>query len=84
MGILRTIKNEHVLFENTADGCVVAIHENDAKKIKTYYKKYKGKKDKPSELVACHPFIFDEEFESNKIDFSSTIQVEISVLSKLK
>lgn len=84
MGILRSIKNEHVLFENTNLECVVAIHESDAKKIKAYFKKYKAKKDKPKELVSGHLFIYDEEFESNKIDFSKTVEFEIKDLSKIK
>ncbi|WP_075602972.1 hypothetical protein [Saccharicrinis aurantiacus] len=84
MGILRSIKNEHILFENTALECVVAIHESEVKKIKTYFKKYKGKKEKPSELVNGYLFIYDEEFESNKIDFSKVVEFEIRDLSKIK
>ncbi len=84
MGILRSIKNEHIIYEDTQKGILIAIHEKDTKIIKAYHKKYKGKKDKPNYTVEGFKFVFDEEFESHKIDFTKAFNFQIKNLSKAK
>ncbi len=82
MGILRSIKNEHIIYEETNEGILIAVHENDAKTIKNYFKKYKGKKEKPNDTVSGYKFIYDEEFQSHKIDFTKVFTFQIKNLSK--
>lgn len=77
MGVLRTIKSDYEIYENTVLECLVAIQRDDCKKIKAYRKKNKGQKDKPSALIAGYKFVMDEEFNSLKIDFSEELQFEI-------
>ena len=71
---------EHIVYEHTKEGRLVAIEKEQSKKIGQFFKKYKGKKAKPSDKVKGHWFIMDEEYNSLKIDFSEEIKVEIKEL----
>lgn len=66
------------------EGFLVAIEKLESKKIGLYYKKYKGKKDKPKEFVNGFKFILDKEFNSLKIDFENPLRLEIHLLKKVK
>jgi hypothetical protein len=63
---------------------LVAIEKSESKKIGSYHKKYKGKKDKPKEYIKGFKFILDEEFNSLKIDFSQELNFDINRLIKVK
>lgn len=84
MSILRNSKNEFEIYENQSKGILVAINKADAKTIKAYYKKYKGKTNPPREKIKGNPFIMDKEFESLKVDFSTTGNYNILDLQKFK
>ncbi len=84
MGILRNITSEFDTYENQTEGKLVAIHREHVKNIKAYFKKYKGKTDKPKEQVPGHPFILDEEYDSLKIDFDTVEQYAIRDLERFK
>jgi len=84
MGILRNIKSDYEVYENTTLGCLVAIERNDCKQIKAYRKKYKGKEPLPDEVVKGYKFVMDEEFESLKIDFTQQFDFQIKDLVNAK
>ncbi|MCT4591743.1 MAG: hypothetical protein N4A71_28240 [Carboxylicivirga sp.] len=84
MGILRNIKSDYEIYENTVQECLVAIERNDCKQIKAYRKKYKGKEPLPSQVIEGYKFIMDEEFESLKIDFTQKLKFEIKDLVNVK
>ncbi|MCU4174809.1 hypothetical protein [Carboxylicivirga sp. N1Y90] len=84
MGILRTIKSDYEMYENSALECFVAIQRDDCKEIKAFNKKNKGQKNKPSQKIKGFKFVMDEEFESLKIDFTTEHQFEIRDLAKVK
>ncbi len=84
MGILRTIKSEYEMYENTKLKCLVAIERDNCKTIKAYFKKNKGKKSLPNDTVPGFMFVNDDEFDSLKIDFEKPLKFEISSLVKAK
>ncbi|GAF04463.1 hypothetical protein [Saccharicrinis fermentans] len=84
MGILRTIKSDYEIYENHKKECLVAIEREDAKKIKIYYKKHKGKQNMPDDIIPGFKFVKDEEFDSLKIDFAHPLTFKIRDLSKVK
>ena len=84
MRILRTIKSDYQIYENHKTECLVALEEEDAKKVKAFYKKNKGKKNMPNDIISGFKFIKDEEFDSLKIDFTHPLTFEIRDLSKVK
>ncbi|TLX72585.1 hypothetical protein E9993_17260 [Labilibacter sediminis] len=84
MGILRTIKSDYEMYENQKLECLVAIQREDCKMIKSFFKKYKGKKDMPNDQIPGYKFVMDEEFESLKIDFENKYEFEIRDLVKVK
>ncbi len=83
MGLLRTIKSEYEFYESMDQECIVAIERTDCQKIKAFFKRNKGIKPLPSELITGYKMILDEEFDSLKIDFSNTFEFEIKNLHKL-
>jgi hypothetical protein len=80
MSILPFKNVEHVIYEYISEGKLIAVEKEESKKISIFFKKYKGKKAKPSDKVKAHWFVMDEEYNSLKIDFSSEIEVEIKEL----
>ncbi len=84
MTVLRTIKSDYEMYENQRLECLVAIERGDCKLIKAYFKKYKGKQDKPKDKVSGFKFVMDEEFDSLKIDFETKLDFEIRDLTKVK
>lgn len=82
MPIIKKSENEHLVYEHAELGILVAITKDEAKAIKKFWKQYKGKKDVPNDTVKGHPFVFDEEQESLKIDFASEGSYEIKFLQK--
>ena len=84
MGILRNIKSDYEIYENTELECLVAIERDTCKQVKAYRKKYKGKQPLPSQTIEGFKFVMDEEFESLKIDFSEKLSFEIRDLVNVK
>ncbi|WP_075591363.1 hypothetical protein [Labilibacter marinus] len=84
MGILRSIKSDYNMYENTALECFVAINADNAKLIKAFFKKYKGKKIIPNDTIAGYKFVLDEEFDSLKIEFEKEYEFNIKDLKKVK
>jgi hypothetical protein len=80
MPILPFQNVEHLVYEHQSAGKLVAIEKEESKKVGAFFKKYKGKKSKPSEKVTGFWFVLDEEHNSLKIDFSEEIQIEIKEL----
>ncbi len=72
------------MYEYQSLECLVAIERGEAKKIKAFRKKYKGKNDKPGDTVSGYKFVVDEEFDSLKIDFSEQFDLEIRHLVNVK
>jgi len=84
MGVIRLIKSDYQFYEHTSLECLVAIEGDDCKLIKDYFKKYKGKTEKPNDEVPGFKMIKDEEFESLKIDFEHPFKFKIKDLVKVK
>ena len=64
MGVIRLIKSDYEMYENQHLECLVAIEKENCKAVKSYFKKYKGKQEKPNDKVAGFKFVMDEEFGS--------------------
>lgn len=73
---------EHIVYEHTKEGVLVAIEKENSKKIGAFFKAYKGKKKVPNDKINGFKFILDEEFDSLKIDFSTELEFEIQYLKK--
>lgn len=84
MPIIRNTKIDFEIYENQSEGILVAINRVDVDRIKAYSKKHKGKKNAPREKVNGNPFVLDEEFDSLKVDYTTTKSYFISELQKFK
>lgn len=84
MEILRTIKSDYEMYENQRLECLVAIDREECNVIKSYFKKYKGKKEQPKDKVSGFKFVTDKEFDSLKIDFENKLEFQIKDLVKVK
>lgn len=84
MDVLRTIKSDYEMYENQILECLVAIQQDDCKVVKSFFKKYKGKKIVPNDTVSGFKFVNDEEFGTLKIDFETKCNFKIKDLSKVK
>ena len=82
MATLKSFENNEVVYENQEKGILFSVDRETSKIISQYFKKYKGKKDKPKELVDGFVFLFDEEQESLKVDYSKKVSFEIKNLKK--
>lgn len=82
MPILRKDENSHLIYEAQSLGQLIAIAKADQSLIKKFWKSYKGKSSVPADKISGHPMILDEEFQTLKIDFDQTIEVEIRDLVK--
>lgn len=80
MGIIRKEENAYLIYEEQELGQLVAIHKDDQKAIKKYWKS----KDKSAveQLVKGFPFVMTEEQETLKIDFSEAHEYTIAHLKK--
>jgi len=84
MGLLRTIKSNFEMFDNKNLDCLVAIQQDQCKDVKSFFKKYKGKKNIPNDTIQGFKFIKDEEFGSLKIDFETKYTFNVKDLYKVK
>ncbi|WP_430935092.1 hypothetical protein [Saccharicrinis sp. 156] len=84
MGILRTVKSDYEIYENSKLECLIAVEREECKKVKSFFKKNKGKKPLPNATVSGFKFIKDAEFDSLKIDFDHPLKFEIRDLVKAK
>lgn len=73
---------EHIVYEHTKEGMLVAIENENSKKISEYFKANKGAKKLPNDKINGYKFILDDEFNSLKIDFSEEFDFEIQYLKK--
>ncbi len=70
-------------YEHT-DGFLVAIEQEESKKIGAFLKQYKSQKKQPNDTINGYKFIIDEEFNSLKIDFENPTLFQIKDLQKVK
>jgi hypothetical protein len=82
MTLLKKAGGEHIIYEHQELGVLVAIAKENTSVIKKYWKKYKGKKNIPSETVQGNPFVYNEEQESLVIDFTTEQAYVIDLLKK--
>ena len=73
---------EHIVYEHTKKGMLVAIEKENSKKISEYFKTNKGAKKLPNDKINGYRFIMDEEYNSLKIDFDTEFDFEIQYLKK--
>jgi len=82
MGIIKKTGGEHLIYEDSKNGCLIAIEKEAQKAIKNYWKRNKGKQDPSNEVIDAYLLIHDEEQNSLKINFENRIAVEIQYLKK--
>ena len=80
MPILPFQNKEHTIYENLSEGMLVAISEENSKKVAEFFKKNKGKKKLPQTKIKGFIFVMDEEYNSLKIDFTKEIDFLIKDL----
>ena len=73
---------EHIVYEHTKEGMLVAIEKENAKKISAYFKVNKGAKKLPNDKINGFKFIMDDEYHTLKIDFETEFDFEIQYLKK--
>lgn len=73
---------EHIVYEHTKEGMLVAIEKENSKKIGEYFKVNKESKKLPNDKINGYKFIMDEEYNSLKIDFETEFDFEIQHLKK--
>ena len=74
MNLLGSKKKGEVVYEHSSLSVLVALTFEDSCIVKDYIKKYKNKKNLPSEKINGFKFQVDQEFDSLKIDFSKTYE----------
>jgi len=86
MPILRTIKSDYHFYHHQGFDLFVAVDDENKQIISTYWKTNKGKQQAtlPGLKVTGYKLVFDEEFQSLKIDFTSTFQFEARELHPTK
>jgi hypothetical protein len=86
MPVLRTIKSEYEFFHNEKLDLFVALDASNSEALSTYLKAKKARqKGTPSTIkLQGYKLIFDEEFQSLKIDFSQTFQFDGNDLHRTK
>tara|TARA_B110000467_G_C18282935_1_gene459753 strand:- start:967 stop:1227 length:261 start_codon:yes stop_codon:yes gene_type:complete len=72
MNILGNKKKSEVIYEHLQLGVLVAISNDNNSLVRAFFKKYKGKKSIPSDKISGYKMVVDEEFDSLKIDFSTS------------
>jgi len=86
MPVLRTIKSEYEFYYNEPLELFVALDSENSKALSTFWKENKGKQKQalPGTRVTGFKLIFDEEFQSLKIDFDQTFQFNMKDLQRTK
>ncbi len=82
MADIKKLGTQHFIYEYEEKGLLVAIEKADLSTIKKFWKKYKGKSSIPDDTVMGYPFVFDEEQDSMKIDFTEKKAFPIKGLKK--
>ena len=86
MALLRTIKSDYEFYHHESLNILIALDEENQKKLSNFWKMNKGKKKEalPKLKVNGYRFILDEEFGSLKIDFSQEHVYDATELMKAK
>ena len=86
MPILRTIKSDYEFFHHQELDVFVALDPENRKALSTYWRANKGKqKGMLTKLkITGYKLVFDEEFQSLKIDFSESFTFEARDLQQTK
>lgn len=86
MTILRTIKSDYEFFHHESLDIFVALDSKTRKTLSTYWKANKGKQKGmlPKLKITGYKLVFDEEFQSLKIDFTETFEFEAKDLHQTK
>jgi len=86
MPILRTIKSDYEFFHHQELDVFVALDPENSKALSSYWKTNKGKQKGllPKLTITGFKLVFDEEFQSLKIDFSESIAFEAKDLQPTK
>ncbi|MGB0933307.1 MAG: hypothetical protein ACPGU5_03435 [Lishizhenia sp.] len=71
-----------IIYEHKESNTLIGITKENQKTIKNYWKKYKGKREQPSELVEGYCFKTDETLGTLIPDFTATAAYEIKSLQK--
>ncbi|NOQ75726.1 MAG: hypothetical protein GQ574_27210 [Crocinitomix sp.] len=82
MELSKTLGTEHLIYDNTALGFLIAIDKADQKIIKKFWKKYKGKSIVEADVIEGYRLVQDDEQDSLKIDFSERKEYLIRDLVK--
>ncbi len=82
MADIKKLGTQHFVYELDGKGVLVALEKADLSVIKKFWKKYKGKSDIPDDEVMGFPFVYDEEQESLRIDFTDKKAYPIKSLKK--
>lgn len=80
MNLLGAKNKGEVVYEHSVLNILVALTYEDSCTVRKYAKKYKNKKNPPSEKVSGFKFELDSEFDSLKIDFSKSFEFLIKDL----
>lgn len=82
MELHKKLSNDYLVYEHKELGLLVAIEKADQIMIKKFWKKNKGKSILEKDVIKGYPFVYDEEQDSLKIDFSE--QKEYAIRSLVK
>ncbi|MFT5821250.1 MAG: hypothetical protein ACI8ZM_002502 [Crocinitomix sp.] len=82
MELSKTLGTEHLIYDNTVLGFLIAIDKSDQKIIKKFWKKYKGKSIVEADAIEGYRLVQDDEQDSLKIDFSEKVEYLIRDLVK--
>ncbi len=82
MADIRNLGTQYFTYEFEEEGVLVALEKAELTTIKKFWKKYKGKSNIPDDAVKGFPFVFNEEQESLKIDFTEQKSFPIKGLKK--
>lgn len=86
MTILRIIKSDYEFFHHESLDIFVALDSETRKILSTYWKANKGKQKGmlPKLKITGYKLVFDEEFQSLKIDFTESFEFEAKDLHQTK
>ncbi len=82
MADIRQLGAQYFTYEFEEKGLLVALEKAELNTIKKFWKKYKGKSTIPDDAVMGFPFVYDDEQESLKIDFTEQRSYPIKGLKK--
>jgi len=86
MTILRTIKNDYDFYHHQTLDIFIALNDENKQILSSYWKANKGKQKGtlPKLKITGYKLVFDEEFQSLKIDFAETFEFEAKDLHQTK